>query len=201
MAPYLEIWRPSGPELVPIEGDRVTVGKDPANDVPLSFDPTVSHLHTVLERLPTGWIIRDLGSRNGTFVNGERIIGDRVVRPGDEIRLGKTRCSLRDQAHGPVTLTETAQAPPQLTRREREVLLALCRPVFSEDVFTESATTREIAAELFVTEAAVKQHLMHLYDKFGIHEEGERRRARLANEAIRRGAVTLADLKPSTGPG
>jgi len=185
--------------LVPLDGDRVTVGKDPANDVPLSFDPTVSRLHAVLERLPSGWIIRDLGSRNGTFVNGERIMGDRVVRAGDEIRLGKTRCSLRDQAQGPATLTETVQAPPDLTRREREVLLALCRPVFSEDVFTEPAATREIAAELFVTDAAVKQHLMHLYDKFGIHEEGERRRARLANEAIRRGAVTLADLKPPTG--
>jgi hypothetical protein len=49
---------------------------------------------------------------------------------------------------------------------------------------------------LFVTEAAIKQHLQNLYDKFAIPPEGERR-VRLANEAIRRGAVTLAILRDS----
>jgi DNA-binding NarL/FixJ family response regulator len=46
-----------------------------------------------------------------------------------------------------------------------------------------------------VSEAAVKQHLAHLYDKFGISDGGERRRVRLANEALRRGAVTIALLR------
>jgi DNA-binding NarL/FixJ family response regulator len=53
-----------------------------------------------------------------------------------------------------------------------------------------------MALELFVTEAAIKQHLQNLYDKFAIPAEGERR-VRLANEAIRRGAVTLALLRDS----
>ncbi|GIU99087.1 MAG: hypothetical protein KatS3mg014_0703 [Actinomycetota bacterium] len=64
---------------------------------------------------------------------------------------------------------------PELTRREREVLVALCRPAASGEVFTEPASVREIARELYVTEAAVKQHLLHLYEKFGIGGEGERR--------------------------
>jgi DNA-binding NarL/FixJ family response regulator len=51
-----------------------------------------------------------------------------------------------------------------------------------------------MAQELFVTEAAIKQHLQNLYDKFAIPTEGERR-VRLANEAIRRGAVTIAMLR------
>ena len=55
------------------------------------------------------------------------------------------------------------------------------------------ASVREIAAALVVTEAAVKQHLLHLYDKFEIAETGERRRVRLAREAIRRRAVVLFD--------
>ena len=66
--------------------------------------------------------------------------------------------------------------PPELTRRERDVLAALCRPALESDVFTEPASVRQIAEALVVTEAAVKQHLMHLYDKFGIRETGERRR-------------------------
>jgi len=51
-----------------------------------------------------------------------------------------------------------------------------------------SASTREIAWELVVTEAAVKQHLLRLYRKFGI-PEGTNRRTRLANEVISVGAV------------
>jgi DNA-binding NarL/FixJ family response regulator len=81
--------------------------------------------------------------------------------------------------------------------------VALCRPVFSSDMFTEPATVKDIAQQLFVTEAAVKQHLAHLYDKFGVYGESGRetgRRTRLANEAIRRGAVRLADLRAAEDP-
>jgi DNA-binding NarL/FixJ family response regulator len=93
------------------------------------------------------------------------------------------------------------EGPPQLTRREQDVLVALCRPVLSGDLFTEPASIRELAGTLFVSEAAVKQHLLHLYDKFGLHDDAERRRVRLANEAIRRGAVSLADLRATAPPG
>jgi hypothetical protein len=95
------------------------------------------------------------------------------------------------------------ETPPELTRRERDVLVALCRPALGGDVFTEPASVHEIAAALVVTDAAVKQHLLHLYDKFGIAETGERRRVRLAKEAIRRGAVARPDptVETSTSGG
>ena len=64
--------------------------------------------------------------------------------------------------------TEVEQAPPALTARERDVLVALCRPLLARDMFTEPASTRAIADELVITQAAVKQHLANLYDKFGI---------------------------------
>lgn len=97
-------------------------------------------------------------------------------------------------------MVTSKREPPELTRRERDVLIALCRPLLDGDVFTEPAPVREIAAALVVTEAAVKQHLGHLYDKFGIAQSGERRRIRLANEAIRRGAVPLMDLEAPDEP-
>ena len=87
---------------------------------------------------------------------------------------------------------------PELTRRERDVLAALCRPVLSDDVFAEPASVHEIAQVLVVTDAAVKQHLLHLYDKFGI-DAGQRRRVSLAKEAIRRGALDLGMQVPSEG--
>jgi DNA-binding CsgD family transcriptional regulator len=195
MAGYLETWKP-GPELVPLAGDRVTVGKDPSNDVVIATDPTVSRLHAVLERVGTGWSLRDLGSRNGTHVNGERIFGERVLHAGDEIRVGGTRIVYRmEGGAAAMTATQAAAPPPQLTAREREVLLALCAPLLEGNLFTEPASVRDVAAQLVVTEAAVRQHLLRLYEKFGVPEEAERRRVQLANEAITRGAVTVADLR------
>jgi DNA-binding CsgD family transcriptional regulator len=52
-----------------------------------------------------------------------------------------------------------------------------------------------MAEELFVGSTAIKFHLTNLFDKFGIPETGHARRGQLANEAIRRGAVTMAELR------
>jgi hypothetical protein len=198
---YLEVWRPTGAELVALGSGHVTVGKASTNDIGLGSDHTVSRLHAVFERYDAGWSVRDLNSRNGTFVNGQRIWGEHPLHAGDEIRLGKTRLVYRpDGSSSALTVTEAAEGAPDLTRREREVLFVLCRPVLTGDVFTEPASIRQIAEALVVTDAAVKQHLIHLYDKFEIHEQGERRRVRLANEAVRRGAVTIADLRAERPP-
>jgi DNA-binding NarL/FixJ family response regulator len=195
VAGYLEAWRP-GLDLVPLESERVTLGKDASNDVVLDADPTVSRLHAVLERFASGWVLRDLGSRNGTFVNGERVFGERVLRAGDEMRFGQTRVVYRADATAPdATATETAQPPPALTQCERDVLLSLCAPLLWGSLFTEPASVRDVASELVVTEAAVRQHLLRLYEKFGVPDGGERRRVQLANEAITRGAVTVAVLR------
>jgi DNA-binding NarL/FixJ family response regulator len=70
----------------------------------------------------------------------------------------------------------------------------LCRPLASGDVFTEPATVREMAAELTVSENAIKLHLTNLAAKFGI-VGAERRRSRLANAALDAGAVAPADLR------
>jgi predicted component of type VI protein secretion system len=194
MAAYLEVLS-AEPRLVHLEGDRVTVGKDASNDLALPADATLSRLHAVFEHYPSGWCVRDLDSRNGTFVNGERIRLERPLRHGDEVRVGSSRLRYRSDLPAASAATAAAEPPPELTRREREVLHELCRTVLAGEAFTEPASLREIAAALVVTEAAVKQHLLRLYDKFGIHGEGERRRVRLANEALRRGAVTMAGLR------
>src|SRR5262249_10883306 len=148
------------------------------------------------ERFGDAWCVRDLGSRNGTFVNGDRIIGEHALHSGDEILLGRLRLLFRGPARG--AKTAAIAQPPVLTQRERDVLVALCRPLLTGDAFTEPASIRAIAAELVVSEAAVKQHLSRLYDKFDLGAEEERKRVQLANAAVARGAVKLGDLR-STG--
>lgn len=85
-----------------------------------------------------------------------------------------------------------------LTPRERDVLIALCRPAASGELFVEPASVREMAQALDVTEAAIKQHLLNLYAKFGIGEGDERRRVALARVALRSGVIGLTDLGEAT---
>ena len=61
-------------------------------------------------------------------------------------------------------------------------------------MFTEPASTRTIADELVISQAAVKQHLANLFDKFAVGTDDANRRLRLANDTIRtRGQLTIAD--------
>jgi len=191
----VEIWGPQGHDVVAVAGPRFSVGKSPDCDLALTADAAVSRVHAVIEEMGGGWCLNDLGSRNGTFVNGDRLFGTRMLHHGDEITLGKSRLVFRDHNGSGGPATEAVAEPPALTAREKDVLVELCRPLMLGDVFVQPATVREIAQALFVVDAAVKQHLSHMYDKFGIEEgEGAMRRVRLANAAIQSGAVTAADL-------
>jgi pSer/pThr/pTyr-binding forkhead associated (FHA) protein len=189
---YVEVWGRNGRQLRALDTERMTVGTHESNEVVVDADG-VSRVHAVFERFGDAWCVRDLGSRNGTFVNGGRIIGEQALHSGDEILLGRLRLLF----HGPTTgnVTAAIAQPPPLTQRERDVLLALCRPLLTGDAFTEPASTRAIAAELVVSEAAVKNHLARLYDKFEVGAHGERKRVQLANAAVARGAVKLGDLR------
>ena len=100
---------------------------------------------------------------------------------------------VRDGA-GAVNHGHKAGIVTTITPRERDVLIALCRPAASDELFVEPASVREMAHALDVTEAAIKQHLLHLYSKFGIGEGDERRRVALARVALRSGVIGLAEL-------
>lgn len=192
---FVEVWGRQGPELLSLDSDRITIGRSPSNGVTLPWDSGVSELHAVIERYPSGWCIRDVGSSNGTFLNGERVAGEHRLRTADEILVGATRLVFRPKDAPDLISTTSAAGPPALTRREKEVLVGLCRPLLGPEPFAQPATVRQMAEHLVVSEAAVKFHLANLYAKFDLEEAGDSRRVRLANEAVRRRAVTLADLR------
>ena len=74
-------------ERVRFQGNRMVLGRDPSCEYPLNY-PMISWHHAALERSSDGTYVEDLGSRNGTYVNGARISGKTLVRAGDEIGLG-----------------------------------------------------------------------------------------------------------------
>jgi DNA-binding CsgD family transcriptional regulator len=197
---HLEVWGPEGAALVPLGTSRVFLGRKEANDVAVPWDRRASSSHAVLERYPAGWAVRDLGSTNGTTVNGEPLHGERMLRHGDELVLGVTRIVFRSVSAAEPSGTVGAPPLPELTARERDVLRALCRPVLQGKIFREPASIREIAQELVVTDATVKEHLSHLYDKFAVAPSSRRRRVDLANEAVLRGAVHRSDVATAAEP-
>jgi len=176
-------------EIFELVAEVTTVGRGEGVDIALG-DPSVSPLHAELVRRGTHVYVTDLGlSSNGTRVNG-RPVGRRVLLDGDVLSFGaaRTRIGGLTQVLVDDAVEVRRASAPDLTRRECEVLTALCRPALLQEAFVAPATARDIADELVVTEAAVKQHLLRLYAKFRIGE-GVNRRARLANEVISSGVV------------
>jgi len=198
--PFLRI-EASG-EVITLRGEVTTVGRGQGADIRLD-DPSVSRLHAELIRRGPYVYVADLGlSRNGTRVNG-RPVARRVLDDGDVLSFGTARCRIgglpREDLREEADLGRAAA--PELTRREFDVLTSLCRPALSDEAFVSPATAHEIAADLVVTEAAVKQHLLRLYQKFRI-PEGPNRRTRLANEVVALGLIKpmpLTDAADTSG--
>jgi Inner membrane component of T3SS, cytoplasmic domain/zinc-ribbon domain len=74
-----------------LESEHTNVGRHPDSEIFLD-DITVSRRHVALDRTPTGYRLRDVGSLNGTYVNHERT-DEAVLRHGDELQIGRYRLS------------------------------------------------------------------------------------------------------------
>ncbi|MGE5573147.1 MAG: FHA domain-containing protein [Bacteroidota bacterium] len=84
---------PSPGERFPL--GRVTVlGRSRESDV-IILDPYVSSRHVEIALAGAGFVVRDLGSANGTYVNGRRLRRERVLRDGDRLELGDTAFRFR----------------------------------------------------------------------------------------------------------
>jgi hypothetical protein len=83
--------------LPPGRQGRFTIGREPACDMMLA-DSTVSRWHASLVNAGSGWLLNDLGSTNGTRVNGWRVTQPTPVRPGDYVSFGAAIYVIRDRA-------------------------------------------------------------------------------------------------------
>jgi hypothetical protein len=190
-------------QLIRLDEDRLVIGRMPGSELEISWDPRVSGVHAYLERRGIAWVLEDDGlSRNGTFINGERLRGQRTLRDGDVITVGDTAIGYRLPQDQPlnVTVTTPTAAPPEVSDAQRRVLVALCRPLARESVTpghaSAPATNEQISAELFLSLSAVKGHLRLLFGRFGLDEAPQnQKRLLLAERALQSMAVRPADFE------
>jgi pSer/pThr/pTyr-binding forkhead associated (FHA) protein len=193
----------------------VTIGRSSEADIALTWDARASRAHARLELVgddPVGdWTVVDDGpSRNGTFVNGQRVHERIRLRPGDRLVLGGTAmrfCAPTDAAGAAASPgattdldaiergSETMVLPTgaRLTREslsdtQRRVLAALARPV--ERSAGAPATDEQIAAATFLSTETIRATLTALCLRLGLQSLPEdERRAKLAQRALASGVL------------
>ena len=199
--PYLLFRDGIGSQRIVALGDeqRLTIGRAPGCEVELNWDNRVSGTHAQLERLGgSDWVLIDDGlSRNGSFVNGERLRQRHRLTDRDVLRFGGTTvvyCAPLQQITATIPETPDAQEI-HVSPAQRRVLVALCRPFRDEGEFATPASNQQIADELVLSVEAVKTHLRALFERFGVGElPRQSKRAELVKRAFQSGAISQRDL-------
>lgn len=175
----IEAGKSVGIKVTAVGGSRVAIGRSPENGVVIDND-TVSRRHALMERVGQSWRIRDLGSRNGTYVNGVRVTGSAVVRPGDRITLGEAALRIAEgpsESHQNLATILPARRKLDeygLTPREREVLRQVA----------EGHTDEQIAGNMVLSIKTVRSHLDRIRDKTGARRRPELTRFALLHQLV-----------------
>ena len=198
-APFLVLRSEEGEQvLVALSGrERVTIGRGEGIDVRLDGDRAPRD-STRARFIGGSWLVVARALDHGTSSRRARGLAA-ADRDRELIRIGGTGILFRDPAAtdgpGPTVAADDTATVRTLTATQRGVLVALCRPYASGDSFATPATNREIAESVHLSVDAVKGHLRVLFDRFGLGELPQNeKRARLAEQALRAGAVRASEL-------
>jgi len=175
--------------------ERLTIGRSTQNAVALPWDREVSRVHASIERLGDEWtLVEDGRSRNGSYIDGERVHGRMRLSDGDAIGLGRTVLVFRSPTGRESLRTATSQRStvPKVSEAQLRVLTALCRP-YAEASYAVPASNRQIADELVIGVETVKTHMRALFEAFDLGALAQhQKRAALAQRALETGLVSLS---------
>jgi pSer/pThr/pTyr-binding forkhead associated (FHA) protein len=186
--------------FVPLDGKAsLTIGRSTGCDVQLPWDERVSRVHAGLDLVGPDWTLVDDGlSRNGTFLNGERLNGRRRLRDDDTFVIGSTSFRFRNTNRASTKLTKVGEqlvTAASLSPTQRQIVTALCRPYKHDDPYASPTSNQQIADELFLSVDAVKTQLRLLFQKFHIEDLPQnQKRVKLVERVLGMGLVSRKDL-------
>jgi predicted component of type VI protein secretion system len=136
MAQFQLVMR-SGPnpgQTYPLEGNEVIVGRDTSNQVAIN-DAEVSRKHARFSLHRGAYMLEDLGSTNGTFVNGQRLTSSMVLNPGDSVSFGENIVLVYESAYDPnATAISSAKAFKTEAKAQKPAPAPAPAPVYSGQV-------------------------------------------------------------------
>jgi pSer/pThr/pTyr-binding forkhead associated (FHA) protein len=180
-------------------GSAYNIGRDPRCAIRID-DRQASRCHAELfYDAAWGWKIADLGSKNGTFLDGRRVPRGRALGGEHTIRCGHTVLAFTDPdalLRSTISLTESDDNDIDLTQGQRDVMKLLCRPF--RDIADPRATkvrppaNETIATELMMDVGALRKRLRRLYILFDVPKTGlspDAKRRELVTRAFERGTI------------
>lgn len=151
--------------LVDLLDERVTLGRVVDNQIALE-DASISSHHAEFILQGESYLLKDLGSTNGTFVNGEPIT-ESLLRPGDEIRFGNVSAVYEPMAEG-----ASLPLPDTTSSSSTEAALVSARPIdfVNSSPFPKTVVQKDLAGMVAygVAALALIAFLVSLYAIFGL---------------------------------
>jgi pSer/pThr/pTyr-binding forkhead associated (FHA) protein len=162
-----------------LDSDEHTIGRTDKNDIMLN-DQLTSRVHAILMRRGGVFLLEDLGSHNGTYVNDERLHAVRQLHHGDRIGIGHSRIIFEDPSQITDDVTQVSDpasfAGATFTQRQIQVLRLMARGL----------SNKQIGERLFVSERTVKAYVSSIFEKLQVQK-----RAAAVASALRLGLIDM----------
>ena len=138
-----------------IEKTELTIGRAPENDVSIP-DHTISRQHAIVQKTLRGYLLKDLGSHNGTFLNGSGIT-QHILKHGDKIRMGAVTMVFMDGSSQTLSLDESPRTIIVEAPRQREEEIIRLAPRHDEDFLAYIKAPSSLDAQELASAAEARQ--------------------------------------------
>lgn len=195
---YLRVYSPHGMACHSLDPElrSIDVGRNAGNPICLAFDSSISGRHARLTHGAGVWSVEDIGSTNGTLLNGKPLAGERRLRHGAEIVFGATVMTFHHASpHAQSTLNQAPTARRLFpSQTQRKVLVELARPWFDSGVNVPITPSNPVVAErLSYQPSTVRDAISDLYNMAGLSRRAGNQREALVKLALDERVITSLD--------
>jgi len=196
---------------LPLVHNEYGVGRDEANEIRLT-ERNISRRHAVLRKNAAGWVVRDLESYNGTYINGLRVAGEQHVVHGDIVQLGDYRLEFIDEARLPGAVSAPEGASPSATlpiaggpqplpaHHRPDRLVVVVGPQPGQEFFLDRehfSMGRSEDADISINHSSVSRFHAELFavgnGRYEIIDKGSANGIRINGQEVRRGFIEAGD--------